>query len=79
MTQEQIAALLVARRWAERLPLREHRCWRSIQLVSLNQCDCARPGECRKGRGYIYFTAAGEILSGHTRREAKRVGPHDER
>lgn len=73
MTQEQIAALLVARRWADRPARRDDNAWRSIKLASLNQCSCAR--DCRRGRGFIYVLEDGAILSGHSRREARPVGP----
>jgi hypothetical protein len=62
--QEQIAALLVARRWAERKLLRQHRCWQTIELKSIND-----------GCGNLYVTKAGEIRCGHTMRESRRVGP----
>lgn len=66
--QEEVAALLVARGWAVRKPLKEHRCWKTIELKSIND-----------GCGNLYVTEAGEILSGHTRREARRVGPQTRR
>ena len=62
MTQEEVAALLVARGWAYRLPLRpknphgkRERCTRSITLLSVNPClyhqECRTPTEVLRHRG----------------------------
>ena len=66
--QEQVAALLVARGWAVRKPLKEHRCWKTIELKAIND-----------GCGFLYVTEAGEIRAGHTMRESRRVGPQTRR
>ena len=84
MTQEEVAALLVARGWAYRLPLRPknphgewERCTRSITLLSVNPCLC-RQG-CPHPRPKFFVTEAGEVLSGHTRKGARLVGPQTRR
>jgi hypothetical protein len=60
--QEDIAATLVARGWGYRLPLRDHRCWQSIQLKASTRAT-----------GFIYVTREGEIRAGYTMRESRAV------
>ena len=84
MTQEEVAALLVARGWAYRLPLRPknphgewERCTRSITLLSVNPCPCRRIA--RTPARSSTSPRPARFLSGHTRKEARPVGPQTRR
>lgn len=61
--QEEIAAVLVARGWAMRKSLREHKCRRSIELKAIND-----------GCGHLYVDEFGRIWAGQTRAKARRIG-----